>query len=74
MKEIVQPLKGTRDFYPEEKAKHNQLYDLIRKVSDSFGYQDSKDHSWKRLACMLPNQVKSWSTNKVLSSLIGVVK
>ena len=40
MKGIIQPLKGTRDFYPEQMAMHNWLYSAIRKVSESFGYQE----------------------------------
>jgi histidyl-tRNA synthetase len=40
MKGIVQPLKGTRDFYPELMAVHNWLYSTIRQVSESFGYQE----------------------------------
>jgi histidyl-tRNA synthetase len=40
MKGIVQPLKGTRDFYPELMAVRNWLYNTIRQVSESFGYQE----------------------------------
>lgn len=40
MKEIIQPLKGTRDFYPEDLTRRNRLYQLIRKVSESFGYEE----------------------------------
>lgn len=40
MKEIIQPLKGTRDFYPEDMTRRNRLYQLIRKVSESFGYEE----------------------------------
>ncbi len=40
MKGIIQPLKGTRDFYPELMAVRNWLYGTIRQVSESFGYQE----------------------------------
>jgi histidyl-tRNA synthetase len=40
MKAIIQPLKGTRDFYPELMAIRNWLYSTIRQVSESFGYQE----------------------------------
>jgi histidyl-tRNA synthetase len=40
MKSIIQPLKGTRDFYPEVLAARTWLYNLLRQVSESFGYQE----------------------------------
>jgi histidyl-tRNA synthetase len=40
MKAIIQAVKGTRDFYPEERGIHTWLYQAIRKVSESFGYQE----------------------------------
>ncbi len=40
MKNLIQPLKGTRDFYPEVMAVRNWLYNTMRKVSESFGYQE----------------------------------
>lgn len=40
MKSTVQPVKGTRDFYPEEMALRSYLYAAARKVSESFGYQE----------------------------------
>lgn len=40
MKNIVQPVKGTRDFYPEDMAARQWLYGLFRDVSESFGYQE----------------------------------
>jgi histidyl-tRNA synthetase len=40
MKGIIQPLKGTRDFYPEIMAVRTWLYNTIRQVSESFGYQE----------------------------------
>lgn len=40
MKGIIQPLKGTRDFYPEIMAIRNWLYNAIRQTSESFGYQE----------------------------------
>jgi histidyl-tRNA synthetase len=40
MKNIIQPVKGTRDFYPEEMALRAWLYETIRQVSEAFGYQE----------------------------------
>ena len=40
MKSLIQPVKGTRDFYPEEMAVRTWLYEIIRKVSESFGYRE----------------------------------
>jgi histidyl-tRNA synthetase len=39
-KTLVQPVKGTRDFYPEQMALRSWLYNTIRTVSESFGYQE----------------------------------
>ena len=36
----VQPVKGTRDFYPEDLAFRRWLYERIRGVAESFGYQE----------------------------------
>ena len=40
MKKIITPVKGTRDFYPEQMAIRNWLYSTVRRVSESFGYQE----------------------------------
>lgn len=40
MKNIIQPVKGTRDYYPEAMAVRSWLYSTARKVSESFGYQE----------------------------------
>lgn len=40
MKNTIPPVKGTRDFYPEEMALRTWLYGVIRQVSESFGYQE----------------------------------
>jgi histidyl-tRNA synthetase len=40
MKKIIQPVKGTRDFYPPEKNVNSWLYQTIREVSESYGYQE----------------------------------
>jgi histidyl-tRNA synthetase len=40
MKTTIQSVKGTRDFYPEEMAVRAWLYDTVRRVSESFGYQE----------------------------------
>lgn len=36
----VQSVKGTRDFYPEDLAFRRWLYERIRQVSESYGYQE----------------------------------
>jgi len=40
MKNIIQSVKGTREFYPYEMAMRSWLYSKIRSVSESFGYQE----------------------------------
>ena len=40
MRKIITPVKGTRDFYPDLMAVRTWLYDNLRKVSESFGYQE----------------------------------
>jgi histidyl-tRNA synthetase len=37
---MIQPVRGTRDFYPEDMAFRTWLYEKIRTVSESFGYQE----------------------------------
>lgn len=39
-KPIIQPVKGTRDFYPEQMALRTWLYNKIRAISEGFGYQE----------------------------------
>lgn len=36
----IQPVKGTRDFYPEDMAFRNWLFQRVRIISESFGYQE----------------------------------
>ena len=40
MKKVIQSVKGTRDFYPEQMAVRVWLYDTMRGVAESFGYQE----------------------------------
>jgi histidyl-tRNA synthetase len=40
MKATIQAIKGTRDYYPEEMAVRNWLYQTARQVSEGFGYQE----------------------------------
>jgi len=40
MKTPILPVKGTRDFYPEDMAIRTWLHRTVRKVSESFGYQE----------------------------------
>lgn len=39
-KTLIQSVKGTRDFYPEQMALRTWLYNRIRAVSERFGYQE----------------------------------
>jgi histidyl-tRNA synthetase len=38
--QLVQNVKGTRDFYPEQKAFMSWLYGKMKKVSELYGYQE----------------------------------
>jgi histidyl-tRNA synthetase len=40
MKNVIPPVKGTRDFYPEQMAVRSWLYQTAREVAESFGYQE----------------------------------
>jgi histidyl-tRNA synthetase len=40
MKNIIQSVKGTREFYPAEMALRNWMYGKITQISQSFGYQE----------------------------------
>lgn len=40
MKNIINAVKGTREFYPHEMAVRIWLYEKIREVSELFGYQE----------------------------------
>ena len=40
MKNVIPPVKGTRDFYPEQMAVRSWLYETVREVAESFGYQE----------------------------------
>ncbi len=40
MKQKIQSVKGTRDFYPEQMALRNWLYGNIKAASQLFGYQE----------------------------------
>lgn len=40
MKKIIQAVKGTREFYPEQMALRNFIYDRVRSASQMFGYQE----------------------------------
>ncbi|MFZ5881121.1 MAG: histidine--tRNA ligase [Chloroflexota bacterium] len=40
MKNVIPPVKGTRDFYPEQMVVRTWLYDTLREVAESFGYQE----------------------------------
>jgi histidyl-tRNA synthetase len=40
MKTLIPSVKGTRDFYPEQMVIRTWLYNILRQVSESFGYQE----------------------------------
>jgi histidyl-tRNA synthetase len=40
MKTMITSVKGTRDYYPVEMALRTWLYQTVRQVSESFGYQE----------------------------------
>ncbi|MFZ5885205.1 MAG: histidine--tRNA ligase [Chloroflexota bacterium] len=40
MKKIIAPVKGTREFYPEQMALRNFIYENVRRASEAFGYQE----------------------------------
>lgn len=40
MKTTIQSVKGTREFYPEDMAVRTWLYQMIREVSESFGFEE----------------------------------
>lgn len=40
MKTVIPPVQGTRDFYPEQMAIRTWLYNTLRSVAESFGYQE----------------------------------
>jgi len=39
-KNLIPPVKGTRDFYPEDQAFQNWLYSKFKEVAESFGFQE----------------------------------
>ncbi len=39
-KSLIQSVKGTREFYPEEMAQRNYIYEKVRQASQTFGYQE----------------------------------
>jgi len=40
MKTVIKSVKGTRDYYPDEMGFRTWLYQKVRNVSESFGYQE----------------------------------
>src|SRR5258706_3728925 len=39
-KPLIQAVKGTREFYPEEMAQRNFVYEKVRQAAQMFGYQE----------------------------------
>jgi histidyl-tRNA synthetase len=40
MKQLIRPVRGTRDFYPDQMAFRQWLYGKMKAVSQKFGYQE----------------------------------
>jgi histidyl-tRNA synthetase len=40
MKKVIQAVKGTREFYPEDMARRNYISEKMRQASQAFGYQE----------------------------------
>ncbi len=40
MKQLIRPVRGTRDFYPDQMAFRQWLYAKMKEVSQRFGYQE----------------------------------
>jgi histidyl-tRNA synthetase len=59
MKKVIPPVKGTRDFYPEQMAVRTWIYNTARAVSESFGYQEYEAPMLESLACTFP--AMNWS-------------
>lgn len=49
MAEIIQSVKGTVDYYPEEMALRSWLYSKMRQVSEAFGYSEYEAPILERL-------------------------
>jgi len=60
MKNQIQAVKGTRDFYPEDMATRKWLYQLLEDVSNSFGYQEYDGPYLEKSICTQLNQGKNW--------------
>ena len=41
-KRVISPVKGTRDFYPQDQAWQNWLHSKAKEASEKFGYQEYK--------------------------------
>ena len=39
IKEVLKGIKGNRDFYPEDYAEINQIFDAMHTISKQFGYE-----------------------------------
>jgi histidyl-tRNA synthetase len=40
MNSLIKPVKGTREFYPQEMALRNYIYEKVRDASQAYGYQE----------------------------------
>jgi histidyl-tRNA synthetase len=61
MKKVIPPVKGTRDFYPEQMAVRAWLYNTARSVAESFGYQEYEAPILESLALYIARSATSWS-------------
>lgn len=49
MNNLIAPVKGTRDFYPEDMAFQSWFYQKVKEVSESFGFQEYEGPSIESL-------------------------
>ncbi len=70
MKPTIHPVKGTRDFYPEEMALRSFIYATARKVSEvPSDTRSGMLHFLSRSIYMPQNPVKNWSASSRSFSL-----
>lgn len=60
MKPTIRPIKGTRDFYPEEMAFRTWLYGQMKAASQKFGYQEWEAPILESLDLYAAKRARSW--------------
>jgi len=63
MKKVIQQVKGTREFYPEQMVLRNYLLGKVRAASQVFGYQEWDAPFIETIDLTRQNLVKSSSKN-----------